>query len=63
MTFDGKAFGEEIVGFVRNYLEREVEPLKARIAELESREPQQGPPGERGADGAPGATGEKGAVS
>ena len=57
--FDGKAFGEEIVGFVRDYLEREVTPLKAENAELKERlkaledrpAPEKGEPGERGADG------------
>lgn len=58
--FDGKAFGEEIVGFVREYLEKEVAPLKARIAELEAREPVQGPPGEKGESGEPGEPGKDG---
>lgn len=42
--FDGKAFGEDIVGIVKGYVEREIAPLRAenlelkgRIAELESR--------------------------
>jgi hypothetical protein len=42
--FDGKAFGEDIVGIVKGYVEREIAPLKAenvelkgRIAELEAR--------------------------
>lgn len=60
MTFDGKAFGEEIVGFVRDYLEREVEPLRARIAELEAKEPVQGPPGEKGEKGDAGEPGKDG---
>ena len=34
--FDGAAFGREIVTAVREFLEREVTPLKARIAELEA---------------------------
>jgi hypothetical protein len=42
--FDGRAYGEEIVGLVRGFVEREFAPLRAenevlkgRIAELESR--------------------------
>jgi hypothetical protein len=37
MMFDGKSFGEEIVGFVRDYLEREVAPLKAENEDLKAR--------------------------
>lgn len=36
-TFDGEKFGQEIVAAVRGYLEREIDDLKARIVELESR--------------------------
>jgi hypothetical protein len=56
--FDGKAYGEEIVGLVRGYVERELGPLKAenerlveRIAALEARQPEKGDAGERGMDG------------
>lgn len=69
--FDGKAFGEEIVGFVREYLEREVAPLKAENAELKERlqaledrpapEVIKGDPGEPGKDGADGKDGSDGA--
>jgi hypothetical protein len=35
--FDGKAFGEEIVGIVRGHVSRELEPLRAENAELRRR--------------------------
>jgi integrin beta 3 len=68
---DGKEFGEEIVGIVRGYVEREIAPLKAeneslkeRIAALEARpapeKGEKGEPGERGADGNDGADGKDG---
>jgi hypothetical protein len=37
MTFDGKAFGIEIVGVVKGFLEKELAPLSTRIADLEKR--------------------------
>lgn len=37
MMFDGKAFGEEIVGIMQDYVERQVAPLKAENAELKER--------------------------
>lgn len=37
MTFDGKAFGAEIVGVVRGYLAKELAPLAARLDSLEKR--------------------------
>lgn len=37
MAFDGKAFGEEVVAAVRDYVSRATEPLKQQIAELERR--------------------------
>jgi hypothetical protein len=63
--FDGKAYGDEIVGLVRGFVERELAPLKAenatlveRIAALEARPaPEKGDPGEKGADGKDGANG------
>ena len=69
---DGKAFGEEIVGIVRGFVEREIAPLKAenaelkeRIAALEARpapeKGEKGDPGERGADGKDGRDGADGA--
>jgi hypothetical protein len=67
MMFDGKSFGEEIVGFVRDYLEREVAPLKAENEDLKARlkaledrpapEVLKGDPGEPGKDGEDGAPG------
>lgn len=35
--FDGKAFGEDIVGIVKGFVEREIAPLKAENAELKGR--------------------------
>jgi len=35
MTFDGKAFGTEIVGVVKGYLEKQMAPLLSRIEALE----------------------------
>lgn len=64
---DGKQFGDEIVGIVRGFVEREIAPLKAanealtaRVAELESREPVAGPQGEKGEAGERGADGKDG---
>jgi integrin beta 3 len=61
---DGKAFGEEMVAIVRDYMAAEVEPLRAenkalveRVEALETRElvlPEKGEPGEPGQPGAPG---------
>lgn len=69
--FDGKAFGEEIVGFVREYLDKEVAPLKAENAELRERlkaledrpapDVIKGDPGEPGKDGSDGNPGKDGA--
>jgi hypothetical protein len=65
---DGKAFGEEMVAIVRDYMATELEPLRAenkalleRIDTLEKRElllPEKGDPGEPGKDGEPGPAGE-----
>lgn len=59
--FDGESFGAEIVAHVRSHVSNSVAPLlseisilKARIADLESREPlrgEKGDPGERGQPG------------
>ncbi|ANK84170.1 MULTISPECIES: hypothetical protein [unclassified Rhizobium] len=35
--FDGKAFGAEIVGVVKDYLERNLSPVIARLDALEAR--------------------------
>lgn len=67
--FDGEAFGKDVVEFVKGYLEREVEPLKAenvelkaRLAALEARPaPEKGDPGEKGVDGKDGSDGNPGA--
>ncbi|TBZ90226.1 hypothetical protein E0H53_10700 [Rhizobium leguminosarum bv. viciae] len=36
-SFDGEAFGKEVVAVVRDYLERNLSPLAARVEQLESR--------------------------
>ena len=38
--FDGKAFGEELVGVVKGYVDRATAPLLERIGELENRQPE-----------------------
>jgi hypothetical protein len=68
--FDGETFGKEVTGLVRDYLEREVAPLKAENEELKARikvledrpmpEVIKGEPGEPGKDGAPGKDGKDG---
>ncbi|TCJ39208.1 hypothetical protein [Parafrankia sp. BMG5.11] len=35
MTFDGKAFGEQMVEIVKGYVSAQVEPLQARLDQLE----------------------------
>jgi integrin beta 3 len=62
--FDGEAFGKQMVGIVRSYVDGAVAPLvaenkalAARIAELEAREPVPGPRGEKGEQGFRGETG------
>ncbi|MBB5755305.1 hypothetical protein, partial [Prosthecomicrobium pneumaticum] len=37
MTFDGKAFGREMVGIVKGYVARRLAPLDERLADLEAR--------------------------
>lgn len=68
--FDGKAFGEEMVGIVKTYVDRATAPLLERIATLEASQPERGEKGEagergldgkNGRDGADGVPGEKGA--
>lgn len=66
--FDGQQLGEDVVGIVRSFLEREVAPLKAeneslkaRLAALEARPtPEKGEKGEPGTDGKDGANGSDG---
>jgi len=36
-SFDGEAFGKEVVAIVTDYLERTLSPMAARIEQLESR--------------------------
>src|SRR5512139_3691483 len=65
--FDGEAFGAEIVAHVKSHVSNSIAPLlseimllKARIAELETREPLRGEKGEPGLPGAPGPPGPAG---
>ncbi|MBB4522270.1 MULTISPECIES: hypothetical protein [Rhizobium] len=37
MSFDGEKFGREVVGLVRDYMERNLSPVIARLDALESR--------------------------
>lgn len=55
---DAEALADLIAGIVADEVDKATEPLKAKIAELESRKPEQGPPGEKGE---PGERGESGA--
>lgn len=36
-SFDGEAFGKEVVAVVKDYLERNLSPMAARIEQLEAR--------------------------
>ncbi|TCA38495.1 hypothetical protein E0H72_26415 [Rhizobium leguminosarum bv. viciae] len=36
-SFDGKAFGAEVVGIVKDYLERNITPVAARLDALDAR--------------------------
>ncbi len=36
-SFDGEAFGKEVVAIVTDYLERTLAPMAARIEQLEAR--------------------------
>lgn len=58
--FDGKAFGQEIVRVVKDYLAEQIAPIVARIAELEKRQPEKGERGEKGDPGEPGPAGKDG---
>jgi integrin beta 3 len=49
--FDGKAFGQEMVELVKDYVTRAVRPLLQRLAELEERQPEKGEKGDPGEDG------------
>ncbi|MEH2678673.1 hypothetical protein GFM11_10240 [Rhizobium leguminosarum bv. viciae] len=37
MTFDGEKFGREVVSIVRDYLERNMSPVVARLDALDAR--------------------------
>lgn len=65
--FDGEAFGKQMVGIVRSYVDGAVAPLiaenkalAARIAEMEAREQIPGPRGEKGEQGLRGDRGDTG---
>lgn len=65
MAFDGRAFGEEIVSTVKDYVGKAVGPLLARIDDLEAKlaafpTPRDGRDGIDGKDGAAGERGEPG---
>lgn len=49
--FDGKAFGAEIVGVVKDYMRREIEQIAAQLKELQDRAPVSGKDGAPGKDG------------
>ena len=55
--FDGKAFGEEMVGIVKTYVDRATTPLLERIAALEARAAEKGDKGEPGDPGRDGVDG------
>jgi hypothetical protein len=66
---DVEALSEMMAGLIEEHVAKAVEPLQARIAELEARKPEKGEkgdagekgePGERGADGKDGADGTAG---
>lgn len=58
---DVEALSEMMAGVVADEVAKAIEPLHARIAELEAREPVAGPAGEKGETGADGAKGQDGA--
>jgi hypothetical protein len=69
MTFDGKAFGAQIVEAVKTHVSATLEPIHRRLDAIEARQPEKGekgdpgdrgPAGENGIDGAPGLPGERG---
>lgn len=69
--FDGQQLGEDIVGLVRGFMDREIAPLKAENEDLKARlkaledrpmpDVVKGDPGEPGKDGRDGADGKDGA--
>lgn len=67
MKFDGKAFGEEVVGLTRSFVERQIAPLRAEVdalkkelAEVRAVQPKDGLNGKDGAPGEKGDPGERG---
>ncbi|MEC9246286.1 MAG: hypothetical protein VYB05_16095 [Pseudomonadota bacterium] len=60
MTFDGKAFGKEIVGVVKEYVRDTIAPILVRLDAIEKRQPEKGERGEKGEKGDPGANGADG---
>ncbi|WP_295808909.1 hypothetical protein [uncultured Nitratireductor sp.] len=60
MTFDGKAFGKEIVGVVKEYVRDTIAPVLARLDAIEQRQPEKGERGDKGDKGDPGANGADG---
>jgi hypothetical protein len=57
---DVEALSEMMAGVIAEEVSKAVAPLNARIAELEAREPVQGPPGEKGEKGDAGERGADG---
>lgn len=55
--FDGKAFGEQMVEVVRQYVDDATAPLRREIEELKAKAAIEGPAGKDGSDGANGADG------
>lgn len=58
---DAEALAEMLAPIISEEVAKAVEPLHARIAELEARKPEPGPPGEKGEPGDCGEKGEAGA--
>lgn len=60
MSFDGQAFGRDIVAAVKTHVTAALEPLLARVKALEERAPAKGEKGDPGEKGEPGERGEQG---
>lgn len=54
MTFDGKAFGEEIVAAVKSHVSNVVDPILRRLDAIEARKPERGEKGDAGLNGSDG---------
>jgi hypothetical protein len=61
--FDGAAFGKEMVGIVRGYVDKVVAPLVKRLDAIESREPVKGLDGKDGRDGVDGKDADPAAIA